>query len=467
VQLRWVATIGQALVIAWVELFLKLKAPLGALSAVIAFTLLSNLLASQLHRWSTTRSLVSEGPWGVFTLVSLDVLTLTALLLLTGGPYNPFSFLYLIHITLATVTLPTLLTWGVMVESIGSMGLLFVGYERGDVGRFVEELSGVTAPQTLSAHAHHAHHTQHAHHSGGGVSLIEQLMQLHVEGMWLACALGGVMIVYFTQRIQRDASEVRLALREVERRAAEAERFNALTTLTAGAAHELATPLASVALACDEALLTQDPQAHREALELISKEAQRCVATLEQLRGVGARADLNLSLSLSELIEDALIAYQEELDEPFPERLSLPPELEDELIEGPVLGLIQGIKNLLHNAHQATVHAGGQQALELVISAPVKEGERAIELQLVDYAGALSPSELARIGEPFYTTRDTGEGLGLGVYLMKQLTSQMGGELRYEAHHSDQGVGTRAVLTLPIYKNTQKSIQKSTQEKGT
>src|SRR6218665_3315595 len=154
---------------------------------------------------------IPEGlTWAV---MALDVVLLTVLLELSGGASNPFSALYLVHIALAAVVLREGWTWALTVLAVACFGELFVG-----------------------APAHH-----HIHD-----------MRMHLEGMWAAFALAAGFIVYFVQRVTRA-----LAAREAElvsARAASArhDKLAALATLAAGAAHELSTPLSTIAVVARE-----------------------------------------------------------------------------------------------------------------------------------------------------------------------------------------------------------------------
>jgi two-component system sensor histidine kinase RegB len=434
IHLRWVAVVAQALLIAWVDLSLHLSAPLRQLAVVWLLEGLSNLYA---HLWLHRRRRGGE-PVGVrplWIVLTADILCLTALLMLTGGPYNPFSFVYLIHITLATLTLPAPLAWGVMLESVASMGLLFVGYERGSLGALAERMGASHAARGCPV----AHQAAHHAHTYGGDTLVAQLMQLHVEGMWVACAAAGVMIVYFTQRIQRDAEEAKRALREAERRAEEAQRFASLTTLAAGAAHELATPLASISLACEEPLRAPSLPLALDALALISGEARRCVAVIERLRGALSEGDGALRMDLGDLLEDAVEgALEERGEQAWRVEVSLSAEDAATEVRGHALGLTQALRALVGNALRASPPGVPVEVRGWV------EGARA-SVEVVDRGVGMPPNTLARLGEPFFSEAG---GLGLGVFLARQVVTLAGGELRYE---SALGEGTRVRLSFPVF----------------
>ena len=101
IRLRFGAVLGQLLVIAAVGFGLGIRLPLLELGAVIGLELL-------LNAWSIARVRSSRaiGEHHLTASLSLDLLLFSALLYFSGGPANPFSFLYLIHIALSAVVLP-------------------------------------------------------------------------------------------------------------------------------------------------------------------------------------------------------------------------------------------------------------------------------------------------------------------------------------------------------------------------
>ena len=122
-RLRWAAICGQAATIIGVYWVFSVTLPLAPLALIIVFSILSNLVAGVVGR-----RLQKITDAHIAGLLLLDVGCLTALLYFSGGPSNPFSFLYLIHAALAAVTLSTRLTWLVGMSAISAMGALFWGH---------------------------------------------------------------------------------------------------------------------------------------------------------------------------------------------------------------------------------------------------------------------------------------------------------------------------------------------------
>ena len=162
------------------------------------------------------RSATSRWAW------SVDLLLFSALLYLSGGPANPFSFLYLIHIALAAVVLPPRKSFALVVSALCCSLALF--------------WANVPLPH------------DHSHH--------QQEYSWHMRGMWVAFGLAACFIVYFIQRVLRELGAIEEQLATSRERVTRGEAVAALAMLSAGAAHELASPLSTIALASGELLRT-------------------------------------------------------------------------------------------------------------------------------------------------------------------------------------------------------------------
>ena len=195
---------------------------------------------------------------------------LTGLLFFTGGPFNPFSFLYLVHIALAAVVLRAAWTWALVALSLVCSGALFYAH--------------VWLKLDYSDPGKHAQH-----------------MRMHLEGMWIAFAVAAAFIVYFVTRVRRALAGGRPTGDSAPWR--RNERLAALATLAAGAAHELATPLGTIAVVARELERTAERQgpatAGLEDLRLIRAQVERCRTILDQMaadagasrrRGIRARS---------------------------------------------------------------------------------------------------------------------------------------------------------------------------------
>jgi len=405
VQLHWWAISGQALIIGAAWAWSGIGLPIPSLAAVIVLEVAGNTVLRAVAR----RVQVSDMLVGAVML--LDAAVLTVVLDLTGGATNPFSTLYLVNVALGAVLLPPRWAWTLLVASLAAFGSLFV----------------------------HEHFTSVAHHVALGMDSTE-LLQAHLRGMWMSLALAAVFIGYFVRRIAGALAERERELREARAQGDRREKLASLATLAAGAAHELSTPLATIAVVAKElqrALSEHASAEVRDDLQLIRDQLARCREILDRMSAnAGERAGEPLArVPVSDWVSAALDGFRDR------ERVQveLEPAAGATAIAGPPRALADVLRGLLKNAVQAS--AGDRQ----VVLRLSMEGGR-IAATVLD-AGRGMPAEiLARVGEPFFTTKVPGEGMGLGLFLTRTLAEQLGGEFSIT---SRPGSGTEARIVLP------------------
>jgi two-component system sensor histidine kinase RegB len=209
--------------------------------------------------------------------------------------------------------------------------------------------------------------------------------------------------------------------------------------MAAGAAHELSTPLGTVALAAKElehALTkTAEPELAADA-RLIREQVGRCRTILEQMaQGAGTVGESVAACTLGELLEEALVGVR---DAPVVHR-DIPAALARTALRLPPRAVSQALRSLVTNAQDASLPTAA-----VVIAARCQDGT--VELAIRD-RGAGMPSEiLDRIGEPFFTTKPPGSGMGLGLFLARAVIEAVGGTLQID---STTGAGTEVLVALP------------------
>lgn len=400
-RVRWFVWAAQGLLLLWIGAGLGIRlhgAPLGALVAV-GFA--SNLAVLAWRR----RGRASEDV--ILGVMLLDVALHTAVFFLSGGPFNPFTALYLVNVALGTLVLSRGRQWAQLAASMVGFASLFV----------LEKL----APESLELPNH------------------AQLMRLHLAGMLVAFAVSAGFIVTFMERVVASLRRRERELAQARAEAARNEKLAALTTLAAGAAHELATPLGTIALVSKElgrALEAQGaPAGWREDAALVREQVQRCRDILQRMSASSGElaAEGFAPVSVGEWVEAALaeVAGAERVGRPA---------LTSPRVLGPSMAMAQALASVVRNALQAA-------RAEVALSARV-DGERLV-LEVRDDGPGLSPEVAARLGEPFFTTRPPGQGMGLGVFLARALAVQLGGTLDYD---SPPDGGTTARFTLPLSK---------------
>lgn len=400
IRLRYAMAAGELAAVGVVHWLLGIPLPLAWVWIPPAAMVASNLwLAGR-----TPRLRPAEASSDLIALsFVLDTVCLTAELMLTGGPNNPFSLLYLVHITLSATILTQRQTWALGILSSLCFGSMFWYY------RAIPALE--------------------MHHRGQGVNL-------HLTGMWIGFTAASMLVAMFSARI----SEL---LRRMQEELARKDRLASLVTLAAGAAHELNTPLGTIAVVARELERYADvalPDATvAEDSRLIRTEVERCRKILERLSVEGAEpaGEPLTVVSGMELVRRAVSR--------FPAARVNTSEVsaaKGASVRVPEHAVEQALVALIKNALDASPEDRPVQVI-------VREDAAAVRFAVIDEGSGMSPDSLRHAGEPFFTTKEPGKGMGLGIFLVRTLAERLGGELEIE---SELGRGTVARLGLPFYR---------------
>ncbi len=254
VRLRWLAVIGQTGAVLGVYYLLGFPLPLGLCLAVIALSAWLNIFLSL--RW---RKSVRLKPSHAGLLLGYDVIQLAVLLYLTGGLENPFAFLFLVPVT----------DFG----HVPAAQMDPVARERSPSSAPPSSLSSTCRCRGMPA-----------------APLV--LPQAYIAGMWAAIVCGVVFSAIYARRIAEEARQMSAALSATEMVLAREQRLSALDGLAAAAAHELGTPLATIALVAKELKRELPPDGpHTEDIDLLISQAGRCREILSRLANREAETD--------------------------------------------------------------------------------------------------------------------------------------------------------------------------------
>lgn len=343
-----------------------------------------------------------------------DTVCLTVVLGLTGGPMNPFSLLYLVQITLSVVVLKKEWTW-----ILGGLSALCFG-----------ALFFLNVPL-----------------DGMRILPAEHGLFPHLVGMWVAFVVAALLISFFTGRVS-DALRLReQEVLQLQEQVAHQERLTSLGTLAAGAAHELGTPLGTIAIVAREieryAATLQTADELGDDAKLIRAEVERCQRILQRMSAEGAEpvGESPCAIKVSELLKQAV----EEISVAQRARVSIVEVDAEEVLSLPVATTVQSLVALVGNALDASA-----DDLPVVMKAECNGQE--IVLSICDSGCGMNEEVLRHVAEPFFTTKEPGEGMGLGTFLVRTFAERLGGNLVYR---SAPGRGTVATLTLPVHSQAQ------------
>lgn len=418
-QLRWVAVAGQLLTMAVVIWGFGIRLPSFELLLLIGITAVTNALywlwLSHLHRLGLEPTDRLPTDQVITGLILIDIVVLTGMLYISAGIDNPFALFYFVNIAVAGAIIPPSWAWAVWLTAVLGVTLLLMHSLPLDVLG-----PGIESNQQVAD---------------------AQIWTIPKLGFLVSFATCSGVITYFIIVLTGELRQRERALQEAEDARVRNRQLEGLATLAAGAAHELASPLSTIAVVATElnrALESQNaPEPVRRDVHLIRSELDQCRSILDRMTSAAGEAagERLRAIGLSEFLSETLLGLR------HPERVQIAIQNGSESLTNllPVQATAQAVRNLLQNA----VDASSRDA-DVVLEAEANQESWTIR---VKDAGHGMPQEvLERIGEPFFTTKEPGRGMGLGLYLTENVIRRLNGKLDYV---SQPGIGTTATLQLP------------------
>jgi two-component system sensor histidine kinase RegB len=396
--LRSLAIIGQLVTIAFVQIFVGVHLPLPAMLLVIGLEVIFNGLT-----WLRVARERPESNLELFGQIWVDLGALSALLFLSGGTTNPFVSLYLPSLAIAAAVLPWQLMAWLAAFAVACYGVL----------------SFESVPLNLDNPAN--------------------LFDYYRSGMWVNFMVSVGLIAWFVARMSRALRQRDAALGDAQQRLLRDERAVALGVQAATVAHEIGTPLSTIAMLTEElrdaARTDKGLTPYAADLDILEKQLSLCTSALARLR---SRASTQGS---RQKVDEWLESFAEQWRLRHPhvafERLGTPPadvSLDDTVAVSQILTI------LLDNAARASRD-------HVTLSASVINGD-SIEFEVCD-AGPGIPSALrgALGAAPVDSTQG---GHGVGLYLAFSAAARLDGSIELTDVSEIKPRGTRAVLRLPL-----------------
>jgi two-component system sensor histidine kinase RegB len=400
IQLRWIAVVGQLTTIAVVSLGFGVRLPVPEMLKVLACLVAFNLFS--LLRWKEQHHVDNRQ---LFLALLVDVFSLTMQLYLSGGMTNPFVFLYLLQVILAAVLLQPWSSWTIVVIT----------------GACVASLALFAKPLPLPLD------------HGIGMS------SLYIQGILISFVVNAALLLVFITRINRNLRAGDAQLASLRQRAAEEEHIVRMGLLASGAAHELGTPLATLAVILGDwrrmPEFARNPELLAEVGEM-QAQLKRCKSIVSGiLMSAGeARGESSVKTTIKVFLDQLVTEWRSS-------RPIVAFEYENNIVRDvPVVSdstLKQMIWNVLDNALEAS-----PQWLRMEAS---REGDSLV-LLFTDGGPGFAPGMLDQFGTPYQSTKGRPGG-GLGLFLVVNVARTLGGTV--SARNRLEG-GAAVRLDLPL-----------------
>src|SRR5689334_9874637 len=391
-RLRWLAVLGQLAAVFIVSQGLNFEFAVIPCLVIIALSATINLAMQTIFN-----PMQRLEPFWAAALLALNIVELAALLFMTGGLQNPFSFLFLAPVLISATALPVRMTIALGLVAVAcASNLVFYHY-----------------PLPWDADD----------------PLV--LPPIYLFGVWLSITLAiGVTSLYAFQ-VTEESRKLSDALAATELVLAREQHLTQLDGLAAAAAHELGTPLSTIVLVSRELekALADNPQANSQVtgdIKTLREQAQRCrdiLSKITQLSSTGAPFD---QMKLSTLIEET-VAPHRDFGVEIKVRIAVAGSKEPVGSRNPAI--LYGVGNILENAVD---FARGE------VEVNAWWNNDTVEIVVSDDGPGFAPDILKRIGEPYLSRRRPSDdtpsertGLGLGVFIARTLLERTGAKVSF------------------------------------
>ncbi len=400
IVLRWVSIAGETAAVLWVGLFLRFHLPILACMSVIGVAAAVNTVIAL--RWPGGR--LATGREAVMQL-GFDLLQLSLLLMLTGGLSNPFSILLVAPVVVAAATLNSR-----HAVAVGAFALVLVGL-----------LSIWSLPLPWE-------------------NTPLRLPRLYDLANAISTVVGIVYTSIYAWQAQAEAQRMEVALAATQAVLAREQRLSALGGLAAAAAHELGTPLATIQVVTKEMSRSVQPGTQTaEDVDLLIQQADRCREILRRLsRSPDAADERHSRMGLSQLLEEVADPHRDS---------GMMINVEVACSPGAAILEVGRRAEVLHGLNAFVENAVDFAEAGVEVSAFYDERQLSITVQ--DDGPGFSPDVMAKLGEPYVTTRSQGEGsrsghlgMGLGFFIAKTLLERSGARVEFRNARSGGAIIT-------------------------
>ena len=384
--LRYIAILGQFFAINFVFFFLKLEFPIIESYIIVFLGLATNLFLQFKIRVNQLKDTFAS-----FFLL-YDLIQLSALLYLTGGILNPFSFLLIIPAIVSS----TFLSMGTtIILGIITSFMLFL------LGHFYISLPGMD-------------------------ETIFYVPNFYKFGLLTSILIGLIFLSYFGIRFSGETKKRSEALNKLQEVIAKEYELESLGGQAAAAAHSLGTPLATISVVAKE--LKKEIGNNKEIskdVDLLISQTKRCSEILKQISKKQIEEDNFLSsIRIEDLLEEIINSFRETSSKHID---LFTDEDQNKINIQRTPEIIYGLRNFIGNAIKFS---------KSKVQINLKSNDKIIEIKIYDDGPGIPEDIINKIGEPYIKSKSkelsSNSGLGLGTFLGKTLLERQGAILKFK-----------------------------------
>jgi two-component system sensor histidine kinase RegB len=380
-----------------------------------------------LYTWMRLKADLPVTEMEIFSQLAVDVLAIAALLYLTGGATNPFTWIFLLPVILTAIILPHAYTW-YMVILTTTLYTALIPYHA--------ILIEVEPHLMLSESVDFMHSMQHTVQD-------TEFLNFHIFGMWFGFVCSAGLVAFFSVELSNTIKAGERTIAEAREKSLQDESLISLASLAASAAHDMGTPLGTMAIVAHELKDEKNPistKEMQEKMQIMQDQIQRCKQALSVM-----------SSSAGEIRADSghLTIFTSYLDDVINQWRNQQPGVKLNFIINPLAPLnslilaektlTHALINILNNAAQVTLPKKGFD-----FSVTPCNVKNFIGIQIRDYGPGIPKKLLKKLGnEPI----KSGAGLGVGLFLSCATIRRLGGSV--EISNAPTG-GACINIILPV-----------------
>lgn len=380
-----------------------------------------------LYTWMRLKTDIPVTELEIFSQLAVDVFAIAALLYLTGGATNPFTWIFLLPVILTAIILPHAYTW-YMVILTTTLYTVLIPYH-----------ATLTTIEPHLMHMDMATMPASVHESQD-----QEFFNFHILGMWFGFVCSAGLVGFFAVQLSNTIKAGERILAETREKALQDERIVALGTLAASAAHDMGTPLGTMAIIAHELKDDYSLEVHaelHEKMHIMQDQINRCKKALSVMSASAGelRAESGHIIVLSDYLDEVINQWRSQ--QPGVKlNLELNPNAPLDQTILAELTLTHALINILNNAAKVT-------PIEKGIDFSIKpcNVENFVGIRIQDYGPGMPDELLEKVGKS--PLNNNNEGLGVGLFLTYSTINRLGGTI--DISNSPSG-GACVDIFLPL-----------------